>query len=662
MRSILALLMLVVAPAWAAQIPIECAPGVPCSIGGPVNTKTGDSLPTVGASLNSMFAEMYGKFAGQNFVAASGDTTGVTDLANLQAAAANVASSARQPPLASAFFPTGKIVFGPGTFFFKSAFTNILGAQNLKMQGIWIEGSGRGVTSFDYNPNTSGPFLVNNRGLNVKISDMTFIGHDPNSDFLWSQEQAGLSSVQDYTFTDVDWQGSWQWIARLTGGNNNSEWKFDRDSFTGNFAGMIYTPPAVTLTIVAGSASPAISNTAEQIVTGDTGSLSAPCAPLQAGTQYYVVNGTPTNLQLSTTPGGSPVTFTASCSLNFQTSSDQFLNFWFSKIKWWTQSSLGQWLVLNAGGSVKIRDSDISGHSPASVAYVFNLLGASHAGGTMSFEVDGLRVEHANDNSRLIKSQWNGGSIAWMNLDESSQAGQRNITNQYASYQIVNSTAPLISYRNSQLMGQHLYTTGVASFNFQSDITYDEVTLIDNPTAANFISLTTSGNAGGNPRIRFTKSKNLLNATTVGYHEIVDTDLFWNKSTAGQTNVKTVSCLGANGDFPFTSGKFAIRLPLNAMITSIRYWNPSGSSAGGAYQYTIQTEEAVPTVLAGGAGTGMSGTNASIPLAVTSAYVVNSVSLPFEMTTDAQRTIDIIDTQNRSGVFTGPRCLIDYIG
>ena len=66
-------------------------------------------------------------------------------------------------------------------------------------------------------------------------------------------------------------------------------------------------------------------------------------------------------------------------------------------------------------------------------------------------------------------------------------------------------------------------------------------------------------------------------------------------------------------------------------------------------------------MLAGGAGTPMAGSNASTSLPTSSMYVTTP---NFIMTTDAARTIQIVDTLSgtRTGAFTGPICLIDYIG
>lgn len=650
---------------------------------------------------------------------------------NLTAALASLASSTRLPPLASSYFPGAKIVIGPGTFSLTSGSFNLLGTSALKTAGIWIQGSGVNVTSFDYNPGTSGPLFIDQLGGAVQFSNMTFIGHDTNSDFAWMQEQAGLSNIQDFVFQDVSFQGSWGTVFRLTGGNNNSEWKIDRTSFTnGNFTNGVYVPPAVATTITDNSSTILASNLAEQVEIGDTGFFSASCAPLTGGgsnpPQYYVVAASTTEFSVSTTKGGAAVTFTADCTPTFNTASDQFLNFWFTDVKWWTGTSPGQLMNMSSGGSISIHNLDLSAHGPSptvtfagsisgaaltagtptgtiavgqtitgtnvapgtyilpfgtngttgtggagtyavnysqtvastamsNVFYVFNLLGNAHAGGVMNFRQDGiLRVEYTSDNARMMHSQWQGGSISWNNRDESSQVGNRNTANSYDFYEFLNDRGPVITFYNSQLMGTHTYYTNVGDYAQQNQVLYEVLTPLDNPTFANMINFENAGNSGGLPRVRCVKCRNGIISTTSGYHEVVDTDLNWNKSLGGQTDVKTTSCVGANSDWPYNGGNLQIRFPLNAMITRIRWWLPTASGGSGAYNYSIQTTEGTPTVL----GT-VSGSDSSTPVPASSMYTVTP---NFVMTTDAARTIEILDTISRASIFTNFYCLIDYIG
>jgi hypothetical protein len=619
------------------------------------------NAPAAGALINANFSELYGFFNGQLFLLPSGDATGARDLANLNAALASMAATFTLPTGFSSYQVGDRIVLGPGNFFFTSGRINLLGPVNaVKISGIWLQGSGRGVTNIDYNPSVSGPLLINNRGLDVKFTDLTFTGHDPNSDFYWSQEQNGLTNVQDETFQDVEWTGSWYSLFRLTGGNNNSEWKFTRDTGAGTITNGIYVPASIAVTITSGSSTIAATNTAEQVEVGDTGGFTSACAPLSANTGYFVVAASTSGFQVSTTSGGTPVTFTANCTPSFTAGSDQFLNFWFDKFKWDTGTSPGQWINMSYGGSIKIRDSDMSNHAPSSVAYAFNLLGTlsgPHAGGVMNFEVDGLRVEHASTNSRLIHSQWTNGTITFNNLDESSQVGHWPITNAYAFYEIVNNNGPLINYSNSQMMGLHNYTNNVSNYQRQINVEYQNITLLENPSFSNFITVTNVGNTGGYPRIHCDNCRNSASQSVVGYKEQVDSDLFWNSSYAGTTKTKTVACVGANSDWPSTAGgSFQIRLPLNAMILDIKYWNPSGSAGSAtAYNFLIETTDASPTVLAT-----ISGANAATP--VPASAMQGNTAVNFVMSTDTARTIQIKENAGRASIFTGMYCLIDYIG
>ena len=108
---------------------------------------------------------------GQLSLSPSGDTSGAKDLANLEGAFNALAANARLPSGAVVYYATGKITLQPGTFYFTASAGNILGSGTRKISGIWLEGSGRGVTYIDYNPTTSAPFLIDTLGLDVKMSD-----------------------------------------------------------------------------------------------------------------------------------------------------------------------------------------------------------------------------------------------------------------------------------------------------------------------------------------------------------------------------------------------------------------------------------------------------------------------------------------------------------
>jgi hypothetical protein len=292
--------------------------------------------------------------------------------------------------------------------------------------------------------------------------------------------------------------------------------------------------------------------------------------------------------------------------------------------------------------------------------YAFNLLGNGHAGGVMNFEADGLRIENANDNSRIMHSQWQSGTIHWVNRDESSQAGLRNIANPYDFYELIDDRGPVVTFINSQLMGTHTIYTGIGDAAQQTEFLYQGVDLLDNPTFAHFINQPQGGNTGGLPNVRCDHCRNGQNSATTGFQEIVDTDLNWHTSTSGQTTLKSKACVSSNSDWPSTAGgSFEVRLPLNAMLVDIKYSNPSGSGGSAtAYSYLIQTTDATPVVLLT-----VSGSNAQTPVpSATPITNAGTSTANFIMSTDTARTIQIKENAGRASIFTGMYCQLDYIG
>jgi hypothetical protein len=230
--------------------------------------------------------------------------------------------------------------------------------------------------------------------------------------------------------------------------------------------------------------------------------------------------------------------------------------------------------------------------------------------------------------------------------------------------ELANSPGPIVSFTNSQLSGVHNYATLTNNFNFQTKISYENCILWENNEPLNqantgFILWTNGGNSGGAPQIRFRGCRNQNNAATVGWHSVLDTDCFWQLTSGGVQSVKSVQIVGANSDAPINSTSLTYQLPYNCVITSIRFWKPAGTDSG-AFNYTLQTAEATPTVLAGGTGTAMqSAGSAGLAIAL---YAVNTAPLPFRCNTDLARTIQLVDTLGRTTPFTGYYLVVDYLG
>ncbi|MEO7205662.1 MAG: hypothetical protein ABI145_02480 [Steroidobacteraceae bacterium] len=598
---------------------------------------------------------------GTVYLTASGDTSGATDTANFKAAYTLATIGGRTVTGESDPSGTVTIRFGYGTFYITAAQAMMSSAAPTgKIAGLIFKGEGSNLTTISYTPASSGPLCLNQRWLLVRFEGFTFLGNDANSDFLDSFEQGGATNIQDYKFTDVVWNGSWQNIHLLTGGNNNSEWKWNECTVDGTIANWLYIPSSQTGTFTNGSNQIALTNTSGAFAIGSTitfaTTVGTGAGQIVAGTTYFIVAATATNIQVSATSGGTPITPNATTGTTSvaTVASDQFLNFWWKNCKFWDVQN-GSWINSSFGGHFVIEACDISNNHPSQNTYIFQLLGSSHSRGVCDFLVDGLRIEHATDFSLLLHSQWPQGNIGFNHLDESPLT--RTATDAVCKIEIVNVTGSIIEFRNSQLSGLHNYVNNSSNWNFQSQIIYENCTLLANPSAASFISMTAGVNTGGFPNIRFNKCRNTSNAATVGYHEIVDSDVNWYLGTGATTHVKTVSILGANSDWPAGGGILEFRFPLNAMITQVRFFKPANGNSG-AFQYTLETTEATPTVLAGGAATPMAGANAGL------AIPIYTTTPNFVMSSDAMRTIKLVDTLGggRSGIFTGLYCLVDYIG
>jgi hypothetical protein len=621
---------------------------------GPGGGPTGPTGPSGGGSSNNLLGVL------GTALTPSGDTSGVTDTAAFISAYNLAVSNPLLEPDGNAFGGYAVIALNGGVFYINQAYAMMPGltkGPTVKMWGLKFRGAGQGLTWIVYTPATPGPLCYNRLIGNVQFEGINFFGNSATSDFYQSSEQGGLSNIQYFNHTDCAWSGSWQNIALVSGANNNSEWRWDRCTVdSGNVANWLYIPAPANCTITSGNAALAMTNINGAYAVGQTTifgtTVGTGSGQIATGTTYFIVAASPTSIQVSATFMGTPITPNANGTSLATNANDEFLNFWWTKCKFW--DATGPWINASFGGQFFIDDCDCSNNKPTAATYIFNLLGQPNAQGVQQFRANGLRIEHATDFSLLIKSNWNAGNISFTNLDQSPLVGSRSASDVMCVFTFVNQPGPIITFRDSQLSGMHSYVFFNNCYAFQSEIDYQNTTLLQNNSAANFISITNSnGNSGGIPRIRFRRCRNTNSSILVGWKEVVDTDLNWNFSFAGQTETQVISFVSANSDWPFNGGNFKIRLPLNAMITRIRYWNPAGSGAGGAYSYSIQTSDGA-TVF-----TTITGANASTPVA---ASAMITVTPNFVMTTDAARTIEVLDTGPRTGIMTGMYCLVDYIG
>ena len=239
-------------------------------------------------------------------------------------------------------------------------------------------------------------------------------------------------------------------------------------------------------------------------------------------------------MQVSATSGGTPITLNANGTSAATTATDQFLNHWWDKCKY-TSVTNGAWINASFGGSFHLDACDISNNIPSASNYLFNLLGASHSQGVCNFSANHMRIEHSTNNSLLLHSQWPQGNISFRNLDQSSQAGNRPITQQYVYVERINTAGAIIRFEDSQLLGQHVYSTNSTDYQHQSQGNYSGCTLIDNPAVADFVVNTLVANTSGYYNLHFDGCRNTINGAVAGYREVADSDPNWAQTSAGNT-------------------------------------------------------------------------------------------------------------------------------
>jgi hypothetical protein len=657
---------------------------------------------------------MYGTNA-TSWLVPSGDTTGALDAVAFAAFEAAAVTALSAPSGFSSDTGNLTLTLGPGDFYINTSGA-FMGNAGLAIKGIGIKWRGAGIdlTRIHYVPSVSGPMCINKYWLNPTFEDMTFYCTDANSDFIHSLEQGGLSNIQDYRFRNVSWEGSWQYIALLAGGNNNSEWRWESCTVDAPVTAWLHIPQSQTATFTASNPTIALINSALGFVLGSSITFSTTVGNISSATTYYIISASATSIVVSATAGGSAVTPNTNGTSTAVVGSDQFVNHWWSHCKFWDAAN-GAWIIAYYGGQFSIDDCDVSNHAPTTNTYLFNLMGATHAEGVCSFRVNGLRVEHSSNESLLLQTQWPIGNISIKNYDGSSQVNNRPATQQYVSVTSSNTSGAIISFRESDIPGQHVYNYTSNDYNFQSSITYDDCTLLQNNNAAGFI-VTSGTNSGGVPLIRFRGCKNQNNASTQGYHEIVDCDFNWQLTCGAKLYPWYVNMVGPNSDGPISGGTLTYKLPIPCLFLGWQFLKAANGNSA-VYGYTLQDSEGTPTVLSsptvtftgtisgtalttsgvtgtlaigqliigtgitsgttitGGSGSSWTVNNSQTvgPITMTvpqlsgsnagaAAYLSYTPAQPFYITTTAQATLVLTDVAARSGVFTGYQLMLAVLG
>jgi hypothetical protein len=471
--------------------------------------------------------------------------------------------------------------------------------------GLTFRGSGRGISRITFNPRNSANtryylFHNNNAWMHIDFEDISFYGDTNNisgragyTQTSWMLSNSS-GTAQNYTFERVNWKGFDRGID-LAGNNTNSEMAFYHCAQHGYLDHFLYVDPSVGMT------------------------------------------------------------------------GDQFVNYNFYDDEF--EVNDGNFIDMAYGGSINIYGGSLihintpaTGQAPTGVFFNLGQGASAHNLGAQRIYVNGTRIEHRAQGSMLIRSSWTFGSITFDSVDDSPLSyipgSQRWLT---ASFDFGDNAGPTIVFRNSLLMGMHRYSAGQAAYKHPHVVTYDQSTLAGHTTPTDFLSLApdTNGLSGGLPVVNFERCtfpnapSTTPNLTYVP--EYYTSNYGWNTARAGITSEKVISIKSEAGSLPYspTLPRVSAQLPLNAIITKIVFYSPAGGVTDKyPAKYLVQTNEAVPTILA----------KIDTSPAPASAGFYQVVPLMFACGSDLTRTVSIVSTESGQQANTVGIILIYYIG
>lgn len=269
-------------------------------------------------------------------------------------------------------------------------------------------------------------------------------------------------------------------------------------------------------------------------------------------------------------------------------SSDQNLNYYFNQCAMWGDICIAN---MTAGGHVYVTDCDVSGYEPSQEQYLFRLLGTVHSRGVCTLKVDGLRVEAKNENAKLIYCEWPQGSVEWDGLDMSSQAYETTYTEPAAIYRLVNVQGPIVSYKNSQIMGVTRFTVATNNGNFAAKAHFEDCTFMNavNPSEAfDFERIGAHSNPGAFPSVELSGCRGRSTSTVDNRIPQWDCNVGWANGAKAQPKTRQAMFRNAAGQVPATGGQIQLLLPPNAILRQVfAYLAPGVSVSSAAMEFKL---------------------------------------------------------------------------
>ena len=305
--------------------------------------------------------------------------------------------------------------------------------------------------------------------------------------------------------------------------------------------------------------------------------------------------------------------------------SDQFLNYWWTKCKHWSTSA--PLIDAAAGGHFHVKQLDfsdwgagavVSPATPADGSFLVKLRGNNHSLGVCHASFDVLRGEIKSDSGKLMYSEWGGyGQVSFRDVDLTSQSSVRTYGPAMVYIAFPNANGAKYSFRDSQLAGGVTVEYAINSWQYRNEVTFNDTTWADKNGPSDVVTYVMTG-AHGNanpPLVRFqgcggkNAAYNFTSATampvwdaTIGLVSIPSVSY---QRTVTSMQKRELVLSGVYGNV--TSGSTYARLPLGALITDFIVMAPAGGTAeadGGTW--TLEADKAgtpatVATVTVAGA-------------------------------------------------------------
>ena len=501
----------------------------------------------------------------------------------------------------SGYHGTVGVYIPPGNCLIKTDVQLLGGLSNVQTAGLKIFGAGREVSRITFQPPNSGAtrqylFHNNNAWQFVTVEGITFIGDNAQISGQRGYTQTGFllsnSTGEAQNWTFV--RDAWKGFDRaieLTGKDTNSEFTWDHCGISGYVLHFLYVDPSV----------------------GDRG--------------------------------------------------DQFLNYNFRDTQF--EVNDGSLIDMAWGGSINIYGGSwihINRDQPPTLPFInLGQANGQHAFGTQRLYVNGVRVEHRAQCSGpcLLKSNWVSGSITFDTIDDSPLAFHSGSQNwKMVTVNPGNNAGPNIVFRNCQLMGRHEYVFSSNSFNRAHTVTYEDSTLVNHTSPADFIIRTGNTNPGGEQLINFVRD--YFPIAPAGSPQRFQPQLYSSEygfdHVAAALGIEHVmSFKDSAGKLPGNASSVTMELPLNALITKIVFYSPTGAvTDGNPAKYTVHTSQVTPRVLA-------TLDTATTTGAASKGFYV-TVDLMFKVASDSERMLVLQNNQPGQQPNSGGYVIIYYIG